>query len=116
MHVAGVPPHVSAGDPHAVPGEHVPPQPSLGVSPHGRVEGGAQLGAQQPLAPQRSPLGHIVPFGHIAQPGGSTGSTPHASVLAERQVGQHEPAVQVAPEAHIVPAVHVRQTTPMELT
>lgn len=98
---------------HIVPGVQVPPQPSLGASPHARVEGGVQLGAQHAPLRQRSPLGHIVPFGHIGQPAGSVGSVPHASELADGHAGQHEPPVQVLPLVHIVPAPHVRQTAPV---
>jgi hypothetical protein len=97
---------------HIVPGLHVPPQPSLGVLPQARVEGGSHVGAQHEPPRQRSPLGHIVPFGHAAQPAGSLGSTPHASDVADIHVGQHEPAVHVDPLVHIVPGLHIRQTAP----
>lgn len=93
MHESGEPPQVSPGSEHAVPGVQVPPQPSLGASPHGRVEGGEQVGAQQLPLRQRSPAGHIVPFGHIGQPAGSVGSTPHAMEAAEPHVGQQAPPV-----------------------
>jgi hypothetical protein len=99
---------------HIVPGVQLPPQPSLGASPHARVDGGVHVGAQQVVPRQRSPAGHIVPFGHIGQPAGSLGSVPHASVAAEGHAGQHEPAVQLLPLAHIVPVPHVRQTAPVE--
>lgn len=98
---------------HAVPGVHVPPHPSLGVEPHGRVEGGVHEGAQQAPPRQRSPAGHIVPAAHIGQPGGSLGSVPHASEAGEGQAGQHEPPMQLAPAAHIVPVPHIRQMAPV---
>ncbi len=114
VQLGGEPPQVSAGEAHAVPGAHVPPHPSLGRSPHGRVEGGAHVGAQQPAAPQRSPAAQRVPFGHAAHPGGSIGSTPHARELAAAHPGQHEPAVHALPAAHIVPSPQVRHTAPDE--
>ncbi len=112
-HESGEPEHVCPVPVHIVPGVQVPPHPSLGASPHGRVEGGVQLGAQHAVPRQRSPLGHIVPFGHIGHPAGSVGSVPHASVLAAGHAGQHEPPVQVLPLAHIVPAPQVRHTAPV---
>lgn len=105
--------HVSAGELHAVPAAHVPPQPSLGVSPHGRVEGGEHVGAQQLPLRQRSPEGQRVPFGHIAQPAGSVGSVPQSSVEGAAQVGQQLPPVHVVPAAHIVPSPHMRHTRPI---
>jgi hypothetical protein len=105
--------HVSAGEAHAVPAAQVPPQPSLGVSPHGRVEGGAHVGAQQLPLRHRSPAAQRVPFGHIAQPAGSTGSVPHASVEGSAQPGQQLPPVHVVPAAHIVPSPHMRHTRPI---
>lgn len=112
---SGVPTHISPGLVHIVPGEHVPPQPSLGVSPHGRVDGALHAGAQQPLARHTWPAGHIVPFGHAGQPAASIGSVLHGSELALAHAVQHEPAIHVRPAGHIVPSVHVRQTTPAEL-
>ena len=110
---SGEPPQVSPSSVHRVPGAQVPPQPSLGLSPQGRVEGAVHVGAQQAPLRQRSPEGHIVPLGHIAQPGASTGSTPQASVPAAAQLGQHEPPVQVAPPAQTVPTPQLRQTAPV---
>lgn len=99
---------------HIVPGVHVPPHPSLGASPHGRVDGSVHVGAQHVVPRQRSPAGHMVPFGHIGQPAGSIGSVPHARVAADGHAGQHAPPVQLAPLAHIVPVPHVRHTAPVE--
>jgi hypothetical protein len=98
-----------------VPGEQVPPQPSLGASPHARVEGAEHVGAQQPLARHDWPAGHIVPFGHAGQPAASIGLVLHASVLGFAHAVQHEPPIHVRPDAHIVPSPHVRQTAPAEL-
>jgi hypothetical protein len=39
---------------------------------------------------------------------------PQPTLLADGQLGQHAPAVQVAPLAHIVPVPHVRHTVPSE--
>jgi hypothetical protein len=111
---SGEPLQVSPVPVHAVPGVHVPPHPSLGALPHGRVDGGVQVGAQQPVPVQRWPAGHIVPFGHAAQPAGSVGLKLHMSELAAAHAGQHEPPVQLDPLAHIVPVPHVRQTAPVE--
>jgi hypothetical protein len=47
---SGDPLHVSPSVLHAVPGVHAPPHPSLGASPHGRVDGGVHVGEQ-----------HVVP-------------------------------------------------------
>ena len=110
---SGLPPQVSPSPVHKVPGAQVPPQPSLGRSPQGRVEGALQVGAQQSPLRQRSPAGHIVPLGHIAQPGASTGSTPQASVPAAAQLGQQEPPVHVAPPEQTVPTPQLRQTAPV---
>lgn len=112
-HESGEPVQVWPVPVHIVPGVQVPPQPSLGASPHARVDGGVQLGAQHEPLRQRSPLGHIVPFGHIGQPAGSLGSVPQASELAAGHAGQQEPPVHVLPLAHIVPAPQVRQTAPV---
>lgn len=109
----GLPLQVSPSPVHIVPGEHVPPQPSLGRSPHGLVEGALQVGAQQEPLRQRSPEGHIVPLGHIAQPAGSAGSVPQARLEAAAQAGQHEPSVQLLPPEHIVPSPQVRHTAPV---
>lgn len=106
------PVHTSLGDAHAVPALQVPPQPSLGRSPQGRVEGGAQLGAQHAPPAQRSPASQRVPMGQAGQPGASTGSTPHARVLAGAHVLQHAPPVQVLPASHCVPSVQTRQIAP----
>jgi len=108
----GEPLHVSPVPVHSVPGVHVLPQPSLGASPHARIDAGVQVGAQQPLAPQRWPGGHIVPFGHDGQPAPSGGSVPHASALAAGQVGQQLPPAQLLPLAHRFPVPHVRHTAP----
>lgn len=116
VHVQVPPTHESPGRVHIVPGVQVPPQPSGGASPHRRDEGGVHVGAQQPVPVQRSPAAQRVPFGHIGQPGGSAGSKPHASVEAAAQGGQHEPAVQLVPDAHIVPSPQVRQTRPIPST
>ena len=107
---SGEPLQLSPVPVHIVPGVQVPPQPSLGVLPHARVEGGVHVGVQQVVPVQRSPVGHIVPFGHIGQPAGSVGLVPHASVLPAAHVGQHELPMHVAPPLHIVPLPHVRQT------
>jgi hypothetical protein len=110
---SGVPRHVSPIPVHRVPGEQKPPQPSLGVSPHARVDAGVHVGAQHAPDAQRWPGGHITPFGHIGQPGASLGSVPHASVVAFGHVAQHEPPAHVAPGAHAVPIPHVRHTAPL---
>jgi len=96
-----------------VPGEQVPPQPSLGRSPQARVEGALHVGAQHAPLRQRSPEGHIVPLGHIAHPAGSAGSVPHARLDADAQLGQQEPPVQLLPPEHMVPSLHVRHTAPL---
>lgn len=106
--------HVSAGELHAVPAAQVPPQPSLGVSPHGRVEGGEHVGAQQLPLLHRSPEGQRVPLGHIAQPAGSIGSVPQSRLEAAAQPGQQLPPVHVVPAPHIVPSPHMRHTRPIE--
>lgn len=71
-------------------------------------------GVQQPVVRQLWPVGHIVPFGHIGQPGISVGLRLHIRVLGAAHAGQHEPPVHVLPAVHIVPAPHVRQTAPVE--
>ncbi len=109
----GEPPHVSPMAAHCVPTLHVPPQPSLGALPQGRVDGGVQVGAQHVVPVQRSPLGHMVPFGHIGQPAGSVGLAPHASVLGEAHAGQHMPLLHVLPAPHAWPTPHVRHTAPV---
>lgn len=112
-HRSGLPPQLSPSPVHIVPGAQVPPQPSLGVSPQGRVEGGEQVGAQQSPARQRSPAGQRVPTGHIAQPAGSLGSTPQSSELAEAHAGQQVSPSHVVPPEHMVPLPQVRQTRPI---
>jgi hypothetical protein len=91
----------------------VPPQPSLGRSPHGRVEGGLQVGAQQAPPEQRSPASQRVPLGQAGHPGASTGSTPHSSVLGGAHAPQHTPPVQVLPASHRVPTLQTLQTSPV---
>lgn len=97
----GEPPHVSPDTVHIVPGVQVPPQPSAGASPQARVEGGVHVGAQQVVPVQRSPLGHMVPFGHIGHVAGSIGFVPQASVVGSAHPGQQTPLEQVLPVAHI---------------
>jgi hypothetical protein len=113
---SGSPVHVSPTPVQSVPGLHVPPQPSLGVLPHARVDGAVHVGAQHEPSRQRSPAGHDVPFGQAAQPGGSTGSSPHESVSAGAQPGQHTPAMHVDPAAHRVPVPQLRHTRPIAST
>lgn len=112
-HTQREPTQTSLGDSQAVPAAQVPPQPSLGRSPQARVEGGLQVGAQQLPPVQRSPASQRVPEGHAGQPGASTGSTPHSSVLGEAQLPQQTPPVHVLPASHCVPALHRRQMAPV---
>ena len=116
VHVAGSPAQTSPTPAHAVPGAHVPPHPSIGLEPHGRVEGGVQPSAQHAPSRQASPAGHIVPTGHAGHPGGSTGSTPHPSVRRSAQLGQHVPSVHVPPLAQAVPLPQLLQVRPSEST
>lgn len=112
--LSGLPPQVSPTPVHAVPGAQVPPQPSGGVSPQGRVDGGLQVGAQHAPPRQRSPAAQRVPLGHMGQPAGSVGSVPHARVAGSAQLGQQLPPVhEPVPEAHIVPVPQVRHTAPV---
>jgi hypothetical protein len=109
---SGVPEQVSPGLEQAVPGLQVPPHPSLGVLPQGRVGGAVQVGAQRVPARQVEPIGHVVPFRHAGQSRGSMGSTPHMRLLAGAQAGQHTPPMHVDPGAPPVPTSHLRQTAP----
>jgi len=109
----GVPLHVSPIAVQIVPGEQVLPQPSLGASPHARIDAGVHVVAQHPIAAQRSPVGHIVPLGHIGQPALSLGLVPQASELAAGQLEQHVPPAQTLPLAHRLPPPHARHTAPV---
>ncbi len=112
-HSRGEPRHVSPIPAHIEPGVQVPPQPSLGASPHARIDAGEHVVAQQPLAPQRSPAGHIVPLAHIGQPALCIGVVPQVSSPAAGQFGQQLPPAHVLPLAHWLPVPHVRQTVPV---
>lgn len=86
--------HVAPGSLHCVPGSHVPPQPSSGASPQGRVEDGAQLGVQQLPSLHTCPPGHIVPSPQVRQTAPLASSTsasaaPQGTDAASAQAPQH---------------------------